>query len=140
MDLSETEALPESLKALAPIPPKPDFVEGMDISEGSAASQCCERLAHMIDQFNEGLDAEHEAGAQLVNFGGMVVSLVEIGYWDPALIWLRGFAENGAPIELIQHVHQINIALMAVRRPDPQKPKRKIGFHNSGQEAASAQP
>jgi hypothetical protein len=36
--------------------------------------------------------------------------------------------ENGDPVELIQHVSQISILLMKLKRSDPEAPKRPIGF------------
>ena len=66
---------------------------------------------------------------RLVNFGQAVTFHIEdIGYWNPSLISFRGHTEKGEPVELIQHVTQISILLMKMKREQPQQPKRPIGF------------
>lgn len=131
----------DHLRALAgtvgktPEPPVSPLVE---IAELSLASAFCQRLITIINRFDEDLDANREVGLRLVNFGQtFVIHLEDIGYWDPALLWFKGFSETGDPVELIQHVTQISIALIALPH-DPAKPKRKIGFHTDAPEAGSA--
>lgn len=36
--------------------------------------------------------------------------------------------ETDEPVRLIQHINQVNLLLKQVKRSDPQKPKRDIGF------------
>jgi hypothetical protein len=62
----------------------------------------------------------------------------DIGYWNPSLISFQGRTDDGQPVELIQHVSQISILLMKLKRPDPSKPKRKIGFGVSANETEKA--
>jgi hypothetical protein len=87
------------------------------------------RLIVWINDFHKELDSEHEVGAQLVNFGQSITFHIEdIGYWNPSLISFVGKNENGESIKLVQHVSQISILLIAMKRKDRSKPKRPIGF------------
>lgn len=93
------------------------------------ASEFHKRLIKWIQDFDKELDQEFEVGVRLVNFGQTVTFHLEnIGYWNPSLISFSGFTENGEPVELIQHVSQISILLLKMKRKDPEKPKRSIGF------------
>jgi hypothetical protein len=100
-----------------------------DIKNHNAASEFHYRLITWINDFHRDLDDEHEAGAQLVNFGQSITFHIEnIGYWDPSLISFIGKNENGETIKLVQHVSQISILLVGLKRNSLEKPKRPIGF------------
>lgn len=87
------------------------------------------RLINWINNFHQALDDEHEVGARLVNFGQTVTFHIEdISYWNPSLISFQGKNENGECVELIQHVSQISILLVAMKRSNTDEPKRPIGF------------
>jgi len=93
------------------------------------ASEFHKRLINWINDFHQSLDDEFEVGVRLVNFGQTVTFHIEdIGYWNPSLISFTGKTEAGEPVELIQHVTQISILLMKMKRIDPQQPKKPIGF------------
>lgn len=93
------------------------------------ASEFYNRLVRLINDFNKSLDDNHEVGARLVNFGQTITFHIEnIGFWNPSLICFNGYTENGDPIELIQHVTQISILLMKMKRLTTSEPKRPIGF------------
>ncbi|WP_223145704.1 DUF6173 family protein [Bacillus sp. CH30_1T] len=99
------------------------------------ASEFHSRLVEMINEFDDGLDPSQEVGMRLVSFGQTVQFHVEdIGYYNPSLIQFFGRTDSGDKIELIQHVSQISFLLMAVKRLDPEKPKKRIGFSEEGQE------
>ena len=106
----------------------PFSAEPISIStDPNLASEFYERLVEWINDFNKSLGQEHEVGVRLVNFGQTVVfHLQDIGYCDPSLISFMGSTDKGEPLELIQHVSQISILLMKLKRQDPNKPK--IGF------------
>jgi hypothetical protein len=100
------------------IPPNPNL-----------ASEFYRRLADWIKRFDESLDEDHEVGVRLVNFGQSVTfHLEDMGYWNPSLISFKGATPEGDPVELIQHVSQISILLLTMKRPDPRKPRRRVGF------------
>lgn len=87
------------------------------------------RLIEWINNFHRSLDEDHEVGARLVSFGQSVTFHIEdIGYWNPSLISFQGKNENGESVELIQHVSQISILLVALKRESLSQPKRPIGF------------
>ncbi|RZU38187.1 hypothetical protein EV700_2765 [Fluviicoccus keumensis] len=93
------------------------------------ASEFHHRLINWINDFHKALDDEHEVGARLVNFGQSVTfHIEEISYWNPSLISFIGKNEHGDPVELVQHVSQISILLVAMKRKNISQPKRPIGF------------
>ncbi|MEQ6968331.1 DUF6173 family protein [Pectobacterium polaris] len=96
---------------------------------GNFANQFYQNLLVWINEFHKNLSDEYEVGAQLVSFGQSVTfTFSSISYRDPSLISFSGLREDGSPIELIQHVSQINILLIKVKRSQPEEPKRPIGF------------
>jgi hypothetical protein len=129
-DLSSMLGVPnqrmlEKLQRLPLPPPNPLMVT----AEANYASEFHKRLTEWIQRFDAELDQAHEVGVRLVNFGQAIVfHLTDIGYWNPSLMSFRGTAEDGNPVELIQHVSQISILLIKLSRKDPSKPKPKIGF------------
>lgn len=105
------------------------------ITNPNLASEFYDRLVKWISDFDHSLDADHEVGVRLVSFGqSFTFHLEDMGYWNPSLISFRGHTEQGEPVDLIQHVSQISILLMKMRRPDPSQPKRPFGFTASEQD------
>jgi Family of unknown function (DUF6173) len=103
-------------------------------AEANLASEFYSRLTKWIEQFDQGLDSEHEVGVRLVSFGQAVTfHLSDMSYWNPSLISFSGKTDNGDPVELIQHVSQISILLTRLKRPNPEQPKRPIGFAATGE-------
>jgi hypothetical protein len=93
------------------------------------ASEFYHRLASWIGRFEEGLDEEHEVGVRLVSFGQAVqFSLLSMSYHNPSLIGFSGRTDDGTPVELVQHVSQISVLLVAAPRADVSVPRRPIGF------------
>lgn len=86
-----------------------------------------EILKSYIKNFESSLDASHEVGLLLTNFGSAVMMQVtEIGYEEPVLMIFKGYV-NGQMSTLIQHVSQLNFLLTAVEKPSD-RPKIQIGF------------
>jgi hypothetical protein len=105
---------------------RPQFIKN---AEQGIASQFHKRLAEWISKFDESLDDNHEVGVRLVNFGQTLSFHLEgMGYYNPFLISFSGVTGDGQPVELIQHVNQISILLMKLRRKDLSQPKKPIGF------------
>lgn len=116
--------LPEMARIVQPQLPKIELPVDQNL-----ASEFHKRLVKWIQDFDKELDQQHEVGVRLVSFGQTVTfHLGNIGYWNPSLISFSGFTEAGEPVELIQHVSQISILLLKIKRKDPEKPKRPIGF------------
>lgn len=111
---------------MPPLPPNP-VVTNM---EANYASEFYNRLMTMIGQFEARLDDQHEIGMRLVSFGdSKVIRLNSMGWYNPSLISFAGLDQDGNSVELIQHVSQISLLLITLPKLDPNKPKRRIGFH-----------
>ncbi|EPL6263431.1 TPA: DUF6173 family protein [Klebsiella pneumoniae] len=104
--------------------PAPYFPKNQNL-----ADEFHRRLICWINDFHRDLDNEHEVGGQLASFGRSIeFHFTDIGYWNPSLISFIGQLEDGSPVELIQHVNQINILLIKKKRLSPDEAKRPIGF------------
>lgn len=65
----------------------------------------------------------------IVQFNQSTTILVEsIGYIGYNLVRFVGKDNSGKPLELIQHISQLNFLLMVVPKPEKEPEKRKIGF------------
>ncbi|PYG88235.1 hypothetical protein LY28_01575 [Ruminiclostridium sufflavum DSM 19573] len=99
------------------------------LAQQNFASEFCKKLYAEINEFDSNLDTENEVAARLVSFGETVQFGIEsIGFSDPSLIIFSGHTEDGTHIQLVQHVSQISVLLLAAKRPEPEKPKFPIGF------------
>tara|TARA_R110001592_G_scaffold25555_3_gene96944 strand:+ start:3972 stop:4331 length:360 start_codon:yes stop_codon:yes gene_type:complete len=86
-----------------------------------------ERLVRSIINFEKELDDEHEIGARLVNFSPTEpVHIDDLGYWGPDFVIFHGTNLDGRPVELIQHISQVNVLLVALKKEKPEP--RRIGF------------
>ena len=47
------------------------------------------------------------------------------------MIVFYGELEDGSRVELVQHLSQLNLLLVAVKRTNPEEPRRVIGFTTS---------
>lgn len=100
-------------------------------TNSNLANEFHKRLLNWINDFHKSIDDEHEVGAKLVTFGqSLTFHIEDIGYWNPSLISFIGKNEAGDPVELIQHVSQISILLVAMKRDNVNELKRPIGFAN----------
>ncbi len=96
---------------------------------GNFANEFHKRLIVWINEFHRGLSDEYEVGGQLASFGKNIeFHFTDISYWNPSLISFIGVLEDGSPVELVQHVSQINVLLIRKKRLSPEVPKRPIGF------------
>lgn len=97
------------------------------------ASRCYKHIIEEISAFEKNLDNEHEVAIKLANFGGSVLLYVDnIGYINPDLITMSGISNTptakGAYSKLIIHMNQLSFMLVAVKKQNPSKPARRIGF------------
>lgn len=91
------------------------------------ADEQFEILKRYIQDFEQSLDAEHEVGIMMTNFGqSILMNVQQITYEDPVLMVFKGYV-NGRAATLIQHINQLNFMLTSVEK-EPDRPKRKIGF------------
>ena len=104
--------------------PMPEIPE---INVDMWADEQFEILKRYIQEFEQSLDAEHEVGIMMTNFGQSVLMYVQqITYEDPVLMVFKGYV-NGREATLIQHINQLNFMLTSVER-EQDRPKRQIGF------------
>lgn len=88
----------------------------------------CEALKGYIQTFEASLDEEHEVGARLVNFGQSIsFHINQLGFSKPNIVTFHGVTETGEIVQLIQHVSQLSVLLVAMKRVT-NEPKRTIGF------------
>jgi ABC-type hemin transport system substrate-binding protein len=93
------------------------------------ANTIVEELIEAVNEYNKSLDEKHEAGVMLASFGQSVtVNITGIGYKGAKLIRFTGYSESGAPVELLQHVNQLNFLMVSLPRESTEEPKKQIGF------------
>ncbi|POS41571.1 hypothetical protein BJP18_24420 [Escherichia coli] len=98
------------------------------------ANEFHRRLICWINDFHRELEEEYEVGRQLASFGKNIeFHFTDISYWNPSLISFIGTLEDGSPVELVQHVSQINVLLIRKKRLCLETPKRPIGFADWGE-------
>jgi hypothetical protein len=100
------------------------------ITIGSTAAHTAEYIYNSILDFSETIDDSYDVGMQVTSLGSSVkVYLTDVNYYDPHLIIFNSESEDGTIIKIVQHVTQLNYALVALKKLEPEKPKRKIGFN-----------
>ena len=86
-----------------------------------------ERIVRSINEFEKKLDQDHEIGARLVNFGtNMTFHIEDVGYWGPDIIIFHGKGHDGNSVELLQHISQLSVLLVALKKVHEEP--RRIGF------------
>jgi hypothetical protein len=99
------------------------------LAQQNLASEFCKKLHKEINEFDLNLDIASEVAVRLVNFGETIQFGIEsIGFSNPSLIIFSGHTSDGSHVQLVQHVNQISMLLLAAKRPEPEKPKLPIGF------------
>lgn len=104
-------------------------VNASKIQLGSTAEQVALHLYNEIQRYQANLPDTEDVAMQLVQFNQSITIMVKgIGYSGYNLVCFHGEDKDGKPLELIQHVQQLNFLLMVVPKPEPEEPKRQIGF------------
>jgi hypothetical protein len=87
------------------------------------------RIAQAIVAFEKTLDQEHEVAFNLVSINGaQTMHVLDVGFWAPDLVLFFGRGQDGSPIQLMQHVTQVSLLLVAAKKEMPAEPPRRIGF------------
>ncbi len=94
----------------------------------SAAQWAYERIIMYIQNFEKQLDNNHEIGLGLAGSNAGVIRIEGLGYYDPDIITYYGVNEAGAKTQLIQHVSQLNVTLIASPKHIDQPEPTRIGF------------
>ncbi len=104
-------------------------INASKIQLGSTAECVARHLYHQILDYQSNLPDTDDVALQVVQFNQSTIILVEsIGYIGYNLVCFYGKDIQGKPVELIQHIHQLNFLLTVAPKPVPDTPKRKIGF------------
>ena len=113
------------------IPPSAplDTAEDEDPETPYLASDMYRRIVALINNFESDRPDDMQAGGRLVSAGNITFSIQDVGFWDPNMIVFYGELSDGSHVELVQHLSQLNLLLVAVKRTDDtDKPRRIIGF------------
>lgn len=87
-----------------------------------------EVIMEQIKDFEDALDDDQEVALKLTSFGqSITMAVTGIGYANPSTLFFYGLVGD-QEATLIQHVSQLNFLLLAVKKTDPEKPARRIGF------------
>lgn len=104
-------------------------IDASKIQLGSTAEQVAINLYNEIQRYQANLPDTEDVAMMLTQFNDSIQILVKgIGYSGYNLVCFHGEDKDGKPLELIQHVQQLNFLLMVVPKPEPEAPKRQIGF------------
>lgn len=107
--------------------PLPEPVSDKPVEQKSPAEWAYERLILYIRNFEEQLDAEHEAAMGFTGSDVGVLRIEGMGFFAPDIVTFYGSDANGAKTQLVQHVSQLNVRLRAVPKRDD-APAQRIGF------------
>ena len=105
------------------------MVNAAAIQEGSTAKQVALNLYQEIVKYQASLPDTEDVIMMLVQFGHTyTIRVTNIGYSGYTLVCFHGEDIDGKPLELIQHISQLNFLLQVQPKEKPEIPKRKIGF------------
>lgn len=108
---------------------KQKMISAATIQEGSTAQIVAENLYQEILNYQANLPDTEDVAMSVVSFNHTTTILVDsIGYIGYNLVRFGGKDNEGKPLELIQHISQLNFLLTIVPKPEPEIEKRKIGF------------
>lgn len=127
---TETE-IAKNTDALTVLPET--LAEETDRENTYLASDMYQRIVALINNFEAELPDDMQAGGRLVSSGNITFSIQDVGYWDPNMIVFYGELTDGSSVELVQHLSQLNLLLVAVKRTDPEQPRRIIGFNTKNE-------
>lgn len=98
------------------------------VQKKSPAQWAYERIIMYIQNFEKQLDNDHEVGMGLAGGNTGVIKIEGLGYYDPDIVTYYGVNEAGAKTQLIQHVSQLNVTLIASPKHIDQPEPNRIGF------------
>ncbi|MCP5089251.1 MAG: hypothetical protein GY952_20935 [Rhodobacteraceae bacterium] len=106
----------------------PAAVSGRPLEQKSPAEWAYERVVLYIQEFEKQLDGDQEVG---LGFAGSEVGTLHIqgmGYFAPDMITFYGVDPSGAKMQLVQHVSQLSVMLIASPKEDANREANRIGF------------
>lgn len=113
---------------ILPVIPEFEPLEALQARDYKLADYTYEIIMERLKEFEDNLDDNHEVAVKLASFGqSITLGVTDIGYSNPSTLVFYGYVGD-QPATLIQHVSQLNFLLLAVKKADPEKPARRIGF------------
>ncbi len=108
---------------------KEKMINSMTIQEQCITEIVAQNIYQEIINYQNNLPEKDDVAMTVVNFNQSITLLVDsIGYIGYNLIRFGGKDNLGKPMELLQHVSQLNVLLTVVPKSEPEAPKRPIGF------------
>ena len=92
------------------------------------ADYACEKIVERINEFEANLPDDMQAGGKFITFGSEAFAIESVNYQNPNILIFSGTTAEGETVQLIQHTSQLNLLLLAVKRSNPEEPRRKIGY------------
>ncbi len=118
--------------ATAETMPLPAGITCQPEAEKSPAQWAYERLVLYIQNFEQQLDEKEEIALGLTGGDVGVMQIEGLGYFAPDIVTFYGLNEDGARTQLIQHVSQLNVMLVASPKLEAEEKARRIGFRLAG--------
>ena len=94
----------------------------------NAAKSAYAKITKLISDFEKDLPQDKKVGIALPALNNISVSLDSVSYWNPDIIMFYGHLLDGSSVELVQHVSQLNLILLALPRKEKLLSRRVIGF------------
>ena len=98
------------------------------LSQKSPAELAYERIVMYIQNFEKTLDAEHEVGMGFAGSDAGSLKIQGMGYFAPDMVTFYGNDMDGNKMQLVQHVSQLNVMLVAEPKAEPEQEPVRIGF------------
>jgi len=98
------------------------------VASKSPAQWAYERIILYLKNFEEQLDADHEAAMGYTGGDAGVLRIEGMGYFDPDIVTFYGTDPAGGKTQLIQHVTQLNVMLRTVPKAAEAAEPNRIGF------------
>lgn len=92
------------------------------------ADYACEKIIEKINEFEANIPDDMQAGGKFITFGNEAFAIDSVTYQNPNILIFSGTTAEGETVQLIQHTSQLNLLLLAVKRNNPEEPRRKIGY------------
>ncbi len=108
--------------------PVPSGVANKPLDQKSPAEWAYERIVLYIKDFEEKLDSDHEVGMGFTGGDVGILKIQGMGYFAPDILTFYGEDPGGSKVQLVQHISQLNVMLMAATKQDEQAAPNRIGF------------
>jgi hypothetical protein len=108
--------------------PLPLGVTKKSLEQKSPAEWAYERMVLYIQDFEEKLDSDHEVGMGFTGGDVGTLKIQGMGYFAPDILTFYGEDPEGSKVQLVQHISQLNVMLVAAPKQNEQSEPNRIGF------------